>query len=131
MIIISQVNMKWCNGYPIIFYSPDIRTFWVIPCNRPVSRYTVLHGFIHAFFPKSPHIPRDFWLNPFLAERPFSLLRPFQIVIFWSMVGFSYLLTLDVSFSLWFFFFHRHNSRSSYSCNSKISIRYLRNYVFI
>ena len=31
-------------------------------------------------------------------------LRPFQIVVFWSMVGFSYLLTLDVSLSLWFFF---------------------------
>ena len=68
----------------------------------PVCLHT-MNG-IHAFFPKSPHIPRDFWLNPFLAERPFSLLRPFQIVIFWSMVGFSYLLTLDVSFSLWFFF---------------------------
>ena len=59
---------------------------------------------IHAFFPKMPHIPRDFWLDSYLVERPFNLLRPFQIVIFWSVVGFSYLLTLDVSFSLWFFF---------------------------
>ena len=68
----------------------------------PVCLHT-MNG-IHAFFPKAPHIPRDFWLNPFLVERPFSLLRPVQIVVFWSMVGFSYLLSLDVSFSLWFFF---------------------------
>ena len=68
----------------------------------PVCLHT-MNG-IHAFFPKAPHIPRDFWLNPFLVERPFSLLRPIQIVVFWSMVGFSYLLSLDVSFSLWFFF---------------------------
>ena len=68
----------------------------------PVFLHT-MNG-IHAFFPKFPHIPRDFWLNDHLVERPFNLLKPFQIVIFWSMVGFSYLLTLDVSFSLWFFF---------------------------
>ena len=60
---------------------------------------------IHAFWPKAPHIPRHFWLNHLLVERPFSLLRPFQILVFWSMVGFSYLLTMEVSFSLWFFFF--------------------------
>ena len=68
----------------------------------PVCLHT-MNG-IHAYFPKAPHIPRDFWLNPFLVGRPFSLLRPIQIVVFWSMVGFSYLLSLDVSFSLWFFF---------------------------
>ena len=68
----------------------------------PVGIHT-LNGF-HAFFPTLPHIPRDFWLDPFLVGRPLNALRPFQIVIFWSMVGFSYLLTLEVSFSLWFFF---------------------------
>ena len=59
---------------------------------------------LHTFFPSVPHIPRDFWLNHYLSERPWSALRPFQVVIFWSMVGFSYLLTLEVSFSIWFFF---------------------------
>jgi len=68
----------------------------------PVCIHT-LNGF-HAYFPSVPHIPRDFWLDPFLVGRPWNALRPFQIVIFWSMVGFSYLLTLEVSFSLWFFF---------------------------
>ena len=68
----------------------------------PVFLHT-MNG-LHTFFPSVPHIPRDFWLNQYLTERPWSALRPFQIVIFWSMVGFSYLLTLEVSFSIWFFF---------------------------
>ena len=68
----------------------------------PVFLHT-MNG-LHTFFPNAPHIPRDFWLNQYLVERPWSALRPFQIVIFWSMVGFSYLLTLEVSFSIWFFF---------------------------
>jgi len=68
----------------------------------PVFIHT-LNG-LHSYFPVFPHIPRDFWLDPFLVGRPWGALRPFQIVVFWSMVGFSYLLTLEVSFSLWFFF---------------------------
>jgi len=59
---------------------------------------------IHAFVPAFPHFPIRFWLDPHLVGRPWSALRPFQITMFWSMVGFSYLLTLEVSFSLWFFF---------------------------
>lgn len=75
----------------------------------PVFIHTI-NG-LNSFFPKVPHIPgfgdsptTSFWLDPFLVGRPWDALRPFQIVVFWSMVGFSYLLTLEVSFSLWFFF---------------------------
>ena len=68
----------------------------------PVFIHTV-NG-LHAFFSSVPHIPVRFWLDPFLIGRPWSALRPFQIAVFPSMVGFSYLLTLEVSFSLWFFF---------------------------
>ena len=68
----------------------------------PVLIHT-LNGF-HAFFPAVPEFPVRFWLDPLLIERPWSALRPFQITLFWSMVGFSYLLALEVSFSLWVFF---------------------------
>ena len=68
----------------------------------PVFIHT-LNG-LHAFFPAVPHIPMDFWLNPYLVGKPWDALRPLQILVFLSMVGFSYLLTLEVSFSLWFFF---------------------------
>lgn len=59
---------------------------------------------LHAYFPTLPNIPIRFWLDPFLVGRPLNALRPFQIVVLMSMVGFSYLLTLEVAFSLWFFF---------------------------
>lgn len=59
---------------------------------------------LHAYFPTLPQIPIRFWLDPFLVGRPLNALRPFQIVVLMSMVGFSYLLTLEVAFSLWFFF---------------------------
>ncbi len=81
---------------------------WV-GCAIPVLIHAA-NGF-HAFFPTIPSIrgfgdsgATSLWLDPFLIGRPWSALRPFQIVVFWSMVGFSYLLTLEVSFSLWFFF---------------------------
>ena len=73
----------------------------------PVFIHT-LNG-IHAFFPAFPHIPIRFWLDPYLVGRPWNALRPLQITMFWSMVGFSYLLTLEVSFSLWFFCFSSSN----------------------
>ena len=59
---------------------------------------------LHAYFPTLPNIPIRFWLDPFLVGRPLNALKPFQIVVLMSMVGFSYLLTLEVAFSLWFFF---------------------------
>lgn len=68
----------------------------------PVVIHTL--GGLHTFFPSIPYLPRDFWLDSYLIGRPWNALRPIQIVVFWSMVGFSYLLTLEVSFSLWFFF---------------------------
>ena len=68
----------------------------------PVFIHTI-NG-LHAYFPTVPHIPVRFWLDPHLVGRPWNALRPFQITMFWSMIGFSYLLSLEVSFSLWFFF---------------------------
>ena len=68
----------------------------------PVLIHTV-NG-LHAFFPYFPQFPVRYWLDPHLIGRPWSALKPFQITLFLSMVGFSYLLALEVSFSLWFFF---------------------------
>lgn len=75
----------------------------------PIFIHT-LNG-LHTYFPSIPSIigfgdsaGTSIWLDPYLIGRPWEAMRPFEIVIFWSMVGFSYLLTIEVSFSLWFFF---------------------------
>ena len=68
----------------------------------PVCIHT-LNGF-HAFFPAVPEFPVRFNPHPYLTERPWSALKPLQLNLYSSMVGFSYLLALEVSFALWFFF---------------------------
>jgi len=77
------------------------RAMW-IGVALPVFVHT-LNG-LHAYFPRFPYIPLEIWLNSFFVSRPWSALNPFKVFVVWSMVGFSYLLTLEVSFSLWFFF---------------------------
>ena len=63
----------------------------------------VLNG-LHTFFPTLPEIPVRFRLDSALVDRPFSAIKPLEMIVFWSMIGFSYLLSLEVAFSLWFFY---------------------------
>jgi len=51
-----------------------------------------------------PAIPTRFSLDPFLTDKPFSALRPLPLDIHLSVIGITYLLTVQVSLSLWFFF---------------------------
>ena len=60
---------------------------------------------LHSYFPTVPYIPQRFSLDAFLTEKPWNAMRSIYMPFFWSVIGFSYLLTLSVSFSLWFFFF--------------------------
>ncbi|MBW2341992.1 MAG: hypothetical protein JRF50_16870 [Deltaproteobacteria bacterium] len=66
----------------------------------------ILHTFngLHSYFPAVPRFSTYFFLDPFLVNKPWNAMRPFPMHIFLSVIGFSYLLNLDVSFSLWFFF---------------------------
>jgi len=41
----------------------------------------------------------------FLTDPPWSWLKPMWIMIYPSVIGLTYLLSLEVSFSLWFFYF--------------------------
>ncbi len=59
---------------------------------------------LHAYFPKIPQIPLYFSLDPYLNERPWTAMRSMRMMIYPSIVGFSYLISLDVSFSFWFFY---------------------------
>lgn len=63
----------------------------------------LINGF-HRYFPPIPEIPMSFDINQFLTDRPWTALRWIRMVIYPSITGFSYLLSLDVSFSFWFFY---------------------------
>ena len=62
---------------------------------------------LNAYWPKLPQISTEFQLSRYFTENSWTPLRRSPAVnfkIFPSVVGLTYLLTLDVAFSFWFFF---------------------------
>ena len=66
----------------------------------------ILHLFngLHFYFPHVPQIPTRFSLDPLLNEKPFSAIRPLPLDIHLSVIGITYLLSEQISFSIWFFY---------------------------
>ncbi|MBD3184146.1 hypothetical protein GF312_17815 [Candidatus Poribacteria bacterium] len=59
---------------------------------------------LHAHIPSVPRIPLYFSMDPYLNDRPWTAMRSLIMMIYPSIIGFSYLLSLDVSFSFWIFY---------------------------
>ena len=69
----------------------------------------ILHGLkgLHLYFPALPNPPVYFPIAALFTEKPFSALAwwpSVNLFIFPSIVAIVYLLTLEISFSFWFFF---------------------------
>jgi hypothetical protein len=77
------------------------RLFWI-----GVAVPSVIHlvNGLHFYFPGIPQIPVRLDLNPAFYEKPWSAARPLWLYLFPSVVGFTYLINLDVALSLWLFF---------------------------
>ena len=61
------------------------------------------NGF-HALYPAVPAIPLAQGLNQFFRGKPWDHIGMVTILLHFSIVGFSFLLSAELSFSLWFFF---------------------------
>ncbi len=62
---------------------------------------------LHRYFPNVPRIPTVFNIYQAFTEKPWITLRwwpAVRIVIYPSVIAITYLLTLEVSLSLWLFF---------------------------
>ena len=62
---------------------------------------------LHAYFPNIPEIPRIYHIHRMFHGKPWHTLGwwpAVRIVIYFSVIGIAAMLTLEVSFSLWFFF---------------------------
>lgn len=59
---------------------------------------------LHYYIPAVPEIPIRFSTWSALRERPWTELRPLDFNFQFSTIGLTYLMALEVSFSLWFFY---------------------------
>ena len=69
----------------------------------------ILHGLkgLHLYFPAIPSPPVYFPISTFFTEKPLSALNwwpSVNLFIYPSVIAIVYLLTLEISFSFWFFF---------------------------
>lgn len=58
---------------------------------------------LHRSFPNVPELPSYLVINQFFVSRPWNEMMTTFLVLSFSIIGFAYLLPLDVSFSMWFF----------------------------
>ncbi len=69
---------------------------------------TILHAFnsLHFYWPALPELKiREVALDGGLTTRPWSAARPLQLWFYPMAVGLSYLLSRDISFGLWAWYF--------------------------
>lgn len=62
---------------------------------------------LHRYFPAVPLFRLDYSLDPLFPEKPWNALVqgwPLMVLIYFSVIGVTYFLQLDVALSLWFFF---------------------------
>lgn len=67
---------------------------------------TVLHTVkgMHLFYPTIPDIPTSFDSYKFITSPPLSYINNVTFAVFPLVIGFSYLLSTEVCFSLWLFY---------------------------
>ncbi len=56
---------------------------------------------MHQQFPAIPQIPTFWDLGPYITDRPWNALTPVYLGIFFSAIGFGYLLSLEVAAGFW------------------------------
>jgi len=66
----------------------------------------VIHSWngLHRYFPVVPGITLSWSLNPYFRSAPWNQVGIMVAIVHFSIIGFSFLLATDLSFSLWFFF---------------------------
>ncbi len=88
------------NGTLFRFFT---HRYFIIGCSIPVFLH-LLNGF-HTYFPQVPQIPTLVLAQPFIPrEGLFSGFYKMKFYIYPAFIGFAFLATKQVSFSLWFFY---------------------------
>ena len=66
----------------------------------------VLHSLnaLHLYFPAVPRIPLDRFFWGAFPSKPWTPLNSVRLSVYFSVVGFTYLIPMEISLSMWFFF---------------------------
>lgn len=86
-------------NHPKPFFK-DKMAWWGI--GLVLALYSLNH--LAVYYPQIPQIELQGGIDKYLTERPWNSLVPVWTSIYISIVGLSYLLSLEVSFSVWFYF---------------------------
>ena len=70
----------------------------------------IIHGVngLHFHIPAVPQITLFYDLGIYFGSRPWDIIKPLWAIIHFSVIGFVYLIPVQLSFSLWFFYFFFH-----------------------
>jgi hypothetical protein len=86
------------SARPAFFRNP------VMWCGFGLAAFLQLMNGLNLYFPDVPAIPLRISTAGLLTEAPFNQIGPFTFILWPMAVGITYLLTTEVSFSLWFFY---------------------------
>ena len=101
----SQTQNEDTPFYPRSPYGvAKLYAHWIIINYREAYNIHACNG-INFYIPNFPAFPLKLNLNIYLNEKPWSVVRPMWLFLFPSVIGFTYLVRLDVSLSIWFFSF--------------------------
>jgi hypothetical protein len=114
----ALLRRRWVEGerltFPLVFLPLEMTRgggeagFWQ---DRRMWAGFVIAGllesvdYLNYMFPAFPFIQlKAYRLEPFLTDRPWSGIGTFAVAFYPFMIGIAFLLSLDVSFSCWFFY---------------------------
>lgn len=86
------------DGWPPLFRN---RVFW---CGAAAAAFVQLVNGLNFYFPDVPKIPLSIQSTPFLTEAPWNQIGDVPIVVWPLAVGITFLLSSEIAFSLWVFY---------------------------
>ena len=92
-----EMTASDANGRGTFFRNPLV---WI---GAGIAVFIQLLSGLHLYFPDVPDFPLQLATGQFFTEAPWNQLGNVQMRVFPAIVGITFLLTSEVSFSLWFF----------------------------
>jgi hypothetical protein len=115
----ALLRRQWIERERLVFPLVQLPLELLEPAPTRLARWTLLAGAsvpfvvhavngLHGYVPVIPAVPLFYDAGRYLLEKPWNVVQPLWVILHFSAVGFVYLLPVDLSFSLWVFYFLFH-----------------------